>query len=102
MLQRCWGFEKIRHLHLKHHMTDKPTTSRVGRPRSRSANQTPRSRAKVGRPKSKSAPKPKAKGTGKKTAASTKRAVKPILQLELEEVEANQRPFGDQLPPFHL
>ena len=42
--------------------------------------------------------KPKAKGIGKKTAAPTKRAVKPILQLEWDAVEANQRPFRDQLP----
>ena len=79
-------------------MADKPTTSRVGRPRSRSASQTPKSTAKVGRPRSKSAQKPKAKGTGKKNAAPTKSAVRPILQLEWDAVEANQRPFGDQLP----
>ena len=59
-------------------MADKPPTSRVGRPRSRSASQTPKSTAKVGRPRSKSAQKPKAKGTGKKTATPTKRAVRPI------------------------
>ena len=63
-------------------MADKPTTSRVGRPRSRSVSQTPKSAAKVGRPRSKSAQKPKAKGIGKKTAAPAKRAVRPILQLE--------------------
>ena len=79
-------------------MADKPTTSRVGRPRSRSASQTPKSRAKVGRPRSKSVQKPKAKGTGKKTAAPTKRAVRPILQLKWDVVEVNQRSFGDQLP----
>ena len=71
---------------------------RVGRPRARSANQTPKSTAKVGRPRSKSAQKPKDKGLGKKTAIPTKRAVRPILQLEQNVVEANQRPFGDQLP----
>ena len=79
-------------------MADRPTTSRVGRPRARSAHQTPRSTANVGRPRSKSVQKPKAKGSGKKTAIPTKRAVKPILQLEWDMVEANQRPFGDQLP----
>ena len=42
-------------------MADKPTTSRVGRHRSRSASQTPKSAAKVGRPRSKSAQKPKLK-----------------------------------------
>ena len=40
-------------------MAEKPTTSRVGRPRSRSASQTPKGTAKVGRPRSKSAQKPK-------------------------------------------
>ena len=74
-------------------MADKTTTSRVGRPRSRSASQTPKSVAKVGRPRSKSAQKPRAKGIGKKTAAPTKRAFRPILQLEQDVVEANQRPF---------
>ena len=43
-------------------MADKPTTSRVGRPRSRSASQAPKGKAKVGRPRSKSAQKPKVKG----------------------------------------
>ena len=79
-------------------MSDKPTTSRLGRPRSRSVSQTPKSTAKVGRPRSKSAEKPKAKSIGKKTAAPTKRAVRLILQLEWDVVETNQRPFGDQLP----
>ena len=60
-------------------MADKPTTSRVGRPRSRSASQTLKSAAKGGRPRSKSAQKPKVKGLGKKTAAPTKRAVRQIL-----------------------
>ena len=41
-----------------HHMADKPTTFRVGRPRSRSVSQTPKGVAKVGRPRSKSAHKP--------------------------------------------
>ena len=49
-------------------MADRPTTSRVGRPRSRSVSQTPKSIAKVGRHRSKSAQKSKAKGTGKKIA----------------------------------
>ena len=79
-------------------MADKPTTSRVGRPRSRSANQTPKTTAKVGRPRSKSVQKFKAKGTGKKTATPTKRVGRPILQLEQDVIETNQRPFGDQLP----
>ena len=79
-------------------MADQPTTSRVGRPRSRSVSQTPKITAKVGRPRSKSVEKPKAKGIGKKPAGPTKRAVRPILQLEQDMVEANQRPFGDQLP----
>ena len=74
-------------------MTDRPTTSRVGRPRSRSAQQTPNSRAKVGRPRSKSVQKPKAKSSAKKSTNPTKRAVRPILQLEREVAEINQRPF---------
>ena len=61
-------------------MADRPTTSRVGRPRSRSASQTPKSTAKVGRPRSKSVQKPKAKGIRKKTAIHAKRADRPILQ----------------------
>ena len=81
-------------------MADNPTTSRVGRPRSRSASQTPKIAAKVGRPRSKSAQKPKVKGLGKKTAIPVKRAVRPILQLEWDMVQANQRHFGDQLPDF--
>ena len=67
-------------------------------PRSRSASQISKSTAKVGRPRSKSVQKPKAKGIGKKTATPAKGAVRPILQLEQDVVEANQRPFGDQLP----
>ena len=81
-----------------HHMADKPITSRVGRPRSRSVSQTAKSTAKVGRPRSKSVQKPKAKGICKKTTAPAKRAVRPTLQLEWDAVEANQRPLGDQLP----
>ena len=61
-------------------------------------SQIPKSTAKVGRPRYKSVQKPKAKGIGKKTAAHAKRAVRSILQLEWDVVEANQRPFGDQLP----
>ena len=79
-------------------MADKPTTSRVGRPRTRSVSQTPKGAAKVGRPRSKSAQKPKAKGLGKKTTTPTKRAVRPILELEWDAVQANQRHSGDQLP----
>ena len=63
-------------------MADKPTTSRVGRPRSRSASQTPKGTAKVGSPRSKSAQKPKFKGSRKNAAAPTKRTVRPILQFE--------------------
>ena len=79
-------------------MADRPTTSRVGKPRARSVHQTPKSTAKVGRPRSKSAQKPKVKGLGKKGAIPTKREVRPILKSEWDTVEANQRPFGDQLP----
>ena len=43
-------------------MADKPTTSRVGRPRSRSMSQTPKGAAKVSRPRSKSAQNPNLKG----------------------------------------
>ena len=50
------------------------------------------------RPRSKSAQKPKAKGSTKKITIPTKKVVRPILQLERDIVEANQRPFGDQLP----
>ena len=53
------GLEKIRNLSIKHHMADRPTTSRVGRPRSRSDSQTPKRTAKVGRPRSKSVQNPK-------------------------------------------
>ena len=66
--------------------------------KSRSVSQTPKGAAKVGRPRSKSAQKPKAKGSSKKTAAPTKRAVRPILQLEGDMVQTNQRQFWDQLP----
>ena len=83
-------------------MADRPTTSRDGRPRSRSPSQMPKGTAKVGRPRSKSAQKSKAKGKGKKTATPTKRAVRPILQIEWDGLEANQRPFGDQLPDLPL
>ena len=78
-------------------MADKPTTSRVGRPRSRSTSQTPKGTAKVGRPRSKSAQKPKVKGSSKKAAAPAKRAVRPILQFEWDTVQINTRQFGDQL-----
>ena len=79
-------------------MADTPTTSRVGRPRSRSARQTPKSTAKVGRPRSKSAQKPKVKGSSKKAATPTKRVVRPILQFEWDAVQRNMRQFQDQLP----
>ena len=79
-------------------MADRPNTSRVSRPRARSAHQTPKSTAEVGRARSKSVQKPKTKGSAKKSTNPTKRAFRPILQLEQDVVEANQRPFGDQLP----
>ena len=79
-------------------MADRPTTSRVGRSRSRSVSQTQKSTAKIGRPRSKSVQKPTAKGVGKKTTASTKTTVRPILQLEHDVVQVKQRSFGDQLP----
>ena len=37
-------------------------------------------------------------GSGKKTTVPTKRTVRPLLQLECNMEEANQRPFRDQLP----
>ena len=79
-------------------MADNHTTSRVGRPRSRSASQTPKGTAKVGTPRSKSAQNPKVKGSSKKAVAPTKRAVRPLLQLEWDVVQVNIRQFGDQLP----
>ena len=79
-------------------MADKPTTSRLGRPRSRSASQTPKGTAKVCRPRSKSAQKPKVKGSSKKAATPTKRTVRPLLQFEWDAVQINTRQFGDQLP----
>ena len=79
-------------------MADKPTTSRVGRPRSRSASQTPKGTAKVGRPRSKSAQKSKVKGSSKKAASPTKRAVRPILEFEWDAVQINPKECGDQLP----
>ena len=79
-------------------MVDRSTTSRVSRPRSRSVQQTPKSTVKVGRSRSKSAEKPKVKSSAKKNTNPAKRAVRPILHLEWEGLEINQRPFGDQLP----
>ena len=79
-------------------MADKPTTSRVGRPRSRSASQMPKGTGKVGRPRSKSAQKPNVKGSSKKAATPAKRAVRPLLQFEWDTVQKNTRQFGDQLP----
>ena len=70
-------------------MADRPTTSRVGRPRARSAHQSQKSTAKVGRPRSKSVQKPKAKGSTTKISIPAKRAVRPILQLEWDVVETN-------------
>ena len=79
-------------------MADMPTTSRVGRPRARSTSQTAKGTAKVGRPRSKSAQKPKIKGSSKKAATPTKKAVRTILQFEWDVVQINTRQFGDQLP----
>ena len=60
-------------------MAERPATSRVGRPRTRSAHQTPHiPSSKVGRPRSKSIQKPKAKESVKKNP--TKQVVRPILQ----------------------
>ena len=75
-------------------MTDKPTTSIVGRPRSRSASQTPKGTAKVGGPRSESAQKPKVRGSSNKAAAPIKRAVRPILQFEWDVVQINPRQYG--------
>ena len=57
--------------------------SRVGRPRTRSAHQTPHV-PKAGRPRSKSVHKSKVKESAKKNP--TKQMVRPILQLEQEVV----------------
>ena len=58
MLQRFRVLKKNKKIDEKrHHMADKLTTSRVGRPRSRPVIQTPKGAAKVGRPQSKSAQK---------------------------------------------
>ena len=70
-------------------MAEKSTTSGVGRPGSRSASQTPKGTEKVGRPRSKSAQKPKVKGSSKKAAVPTKRAVRPLLQFEWDTVQIN-------------
>ena len=53
--------------------------------------QTLKSTAKVGRPRSKSAQKPKVKSSAKKNTNPAKRTVRPILQLEWEVVEINQK-----------
>ena len=60
-------------------MADKLTTSRVGRPRSRSVRQTSKGKAKAGRPRFKICTKAKVKGSSKKAGAPTKRAIRPIL-----------------------
>ena len=83
-------------------MADKPTTSRVSRPRSRSVSQTPKGVAKVGRPRSKSAQKPKTKGSSKKTAAPSKRAVRPILQFEWDAVRQIKDNLEICYQIFHL
>ena len=69
-------------------MADRPTTSRVGRPRAKSVHQTPKV-AKVGRPRLKSVQKPKAKGSAKKNTNPAKKVLRPILQLEPYIVEAD-------------
>ena len=62
-------------------MADRPTTSRIGRPRTRSVHQTPHvPSSKVGRPRANSVQQPKAKESVKKNP--TKRAVRPILQFD--------------------
>ena len=53
------GLEETIKKSISHHMADKPTTSRVGRPRSRSISQAPKGTAKVGRPRSKTGTKTK-------------------------------------------
>ena len=53
-------------------MLDKPTTSRVGRPRSISVSQTPKGAAKVGRPRLKSAQNPNLKGQARKLLPTLK------------------------------
>ena len=53
--------------------------------------------SKVGRPRSKSVQKPKAKGSAKNTKPR-KKVVRPLLQLELDVVEADQGFLGDHLP----
>ena len=63
---RILGLEEIRKENINHHMADKPMTSTVGRPRSRSASQTPKGTTKVGRSRSKSAQKQKLKGQVRK------------------------------------
>ena len=83
-------------------MADKPTTSRIGRPRSRSASQTPKGTAKVGRPRSKSAQKPKVKGSSKKAATPAKRAVRPILQFEWDVYRLIQDNLEINYQIFHL
>ena len=76
-------------------MADRPTTSRVGRPRTRSVHQTPHApSSKVGRPRSKSVQKPKAKESAKKT----KWVVRPILQLDWDIVVVDWGFPVDQLP----
>ena len=55
-------------------MADGPTTSRVGRPRARSAHQTPKSTAKVGRPRCKSVQKPK-------TRVQLRKVLTPLREL---------------------
>ena len=52
-----------------YHIADRPTTSRVGRPRSRSVQQIPKSTAKVGRPRSKSVQNPRLRVQLKKILA---------------------------------
>ena len=92
-------------------MANRPTASafRVGRPRTRSAHQTPCvPPSKVGRLRSKSVCKPKVKESAKKKP--TKQMVRPILHLEQDTIvidtEDQEFPLSaDQLldlPPIDL
>ena len=79
-------------------MVDKPTTSRVGRPRSRSASQNTKRCSQSRQTQVKIYTKTQIYRSSKKTAAPTIRAVRPILEFEWYAVQANQKQFGDQLP----
>ena len=78
-------------------MADRPTasTSGVGRPRTRSVHQTP-CVPEVGRPRSKSVFQSKIKGSAKKNP--TKQTVKPILQLEQQDIVVVIDPEEQEFP----